>query len=278
MLGFAIMLRFLPLWLFLTSVLGQRDAWLTPDGSQLYSTDTFRNADLVTLAWDSMTGELSDLWVNAVASNFAVRLGSNINISTAGTFPWTITVGDEEIAVDSYFQLSFVPTGTSFRKTDAAQYQQSPVFILVKRGEPISSTSIVPAITTAVAGSDPALVATTSSYVTPTFISATASSTSELDDSPSMPGSVKAGIALGVVVATAIILGLLFWALRLRRKVKAANNHRSSGIVPTSGIIPQHSTEPSEKKISGLHEVTGDNTQPVEMNARPKTVYHEMAG
>lgn len=277
MLGFDIMLRLLPLWLFLTTTLAQRDAWLTPNGSQPDSTNAFSNADLVTIAWDPMTGGLSDLWLTAVASNFAIRLGSNINISTAGTYPWTITVGDEEIAVDAHFQLSFVPTGTGFRKADASQYQQSPVFILAKRDEPLPSTSEVPPISSAVATSTSDVTGTIS-HITPTFISETPTSTASSDSSSGMSGGLKAGITIGVLAATVVILGLLFWALRLRRKVKAVNNHRSSGIVPPSGIMPTHSTEPSEKRISGVHEVRGDSTQPVELNARPKTVYHELSG
>jgi hypothetical protein len=273
MLSSGIMLKVLSLWLFVTTVLCQRDAWLTPDGSQPDNTNAFNNADQVEIAWNAMGGDLSDLWLNAVGSDYAIRLGSNINISVAGTYPWTITVGDEEIQVDAHFQLSFVPTGTGFKKADVAEYEQSPVFILIKRGEALPS-----AMSTTL---DATPTPTTISDIAPTFTSGAATPTSDANNSDGSSGTstgMKAGIAIGVVAAVAIILVLLFWALRLRRKVKAANNKRSSGIVPASGVMPNRAEGPSEKRISGVHEVRGDNVQPVEMNARPKTVYHELSG
>ena len=264
----------LTLWLFVTSVLGQESAWQTPDGSKPDYADAFHNADLVTISWDAMTGGLSDLWLNAVESNYAMRLGSNINISTAGTFPWTITVGNEEIDIDSHFQLSFVPSGTSYTKDKVDEYEQSPGFILVKAGEalPTANATSVPSTTSAAAATS---AASTSGIATTT---STQSPTSESDDTSGFSTGVKAAMGIGIVAAIAIILGLLFWALRLRRRVKAANNHRSSGIIPSSGLTPDGSAQRTEKRISGLHEASGDRLQPVEMSARPKTVYHELAG
>lgn len=270
-----VMIRILALCLWVTSIHAQRSAWVTPAGTRPDNTDAYSNADLVTIAWEAMAGGLSDLWLNAVESNYAVRLGSNINISVPGTYPWTITVGDEEIDIDSHFELTFIPTGTTYNKENLDQYEQSPAFILVKRGEPLPTAASSGAPTNSLEAPSSVAPTATSSPATgmPT---STAGAGADDQSGPSI--GMKVGIAIGVVAAVVVILGLLFWALRLRRKVKAVNNHRSSGIVPASGVMPGRSSPPTEKRISGLHEVNGDHVQPVEMTVRPKTVYHELSG
>ncbi|ETN43151.1 uncharacterized protein HMPREF1541_02309 [Cyphellophora europaea CBS 101466] len=259
----------------LSVVLGQESAWLTPDGSQPNYTTAFSNADLVTVSWNAMTGGPSDLWISAVDSNYATRLGSNIDITRAGTYPWTITVGDEEIDIDDRFLLAFIPTGTSYKKEASTQYDTSPAFILVKQGEPLpSNTSATSTSSTPSSTSSPTSDSTSESSAIPTEDSSDPSD----DSSSSLSGGLIAAIAIGVLLAVVLILGLLLWGLKLRRKVKAANNIRSSGIIPVSGVIPVRPGGGNEKRISGVHETNGDQVQPVELPARRKTVYHEMSG
>jgi hypothetical protein len=256
----------------------QESSWLTPAGSSPDFSEAFHNTDLVQVAWDAMTpGAMSDLWLNAVDSNYAMRLGANINISAPGTYPWRVGVGNEEIDIDERFQLSFIPTGTGYDKAQVNSYQVSPGFILVKENEPlpsdISSTEL-PSTTTA-------SVVSSTADSTPTSAQATASPTSAADESSSgLSTGIKVGAAIAALITLALILALLFWALRLRRKVKAAGNHRSSGIVPSSGIMPgpSYATDAKRASLNQVHEVQGDKASPVEIGPSEKRVYYELSG
>ncbi len=99
---------------------------------------------------------------------------------------------------------------------------------------------------------------------------------------------MKVGAALAAIVALCVIIALLLWVVRLRRRVKAASNRRSQGIIPDkkskltkAPLSPDVDVEmtPHEKRISGLHEVQGDKNQPQEMSTlkERKSVY-EMPG
>ena len=267
-------LRVLSLLGCVLAVHAQESQWLTPDGSQPDFSEAYNNADLVEIAWNEMSGSLCDLWLTAYDADYAIRVASNINIAKAGTYPWTITVGDEEIAIQDRFALHFIPTGTNYNQQDASKYESSPGFLLVKAGDPLPSLA-----TNASQSAEPtASISTTINVATTSAGSIPSDSPSDASSSSGFGPGAKAGVAIAVVAGLAAILGLLFWALRLRRKVKAANNHRSSGVIPASGMMQTHHDSPANKRISGVHEVAGDANHPVEISARPKTVYYELSG
>jgi hypothetical protein len=256
----------------------QESSWLTPAGSDPDFSEAFRNTDLVQVAWDAMTpGAISDLWLNAVDSNYAMRLAANINISAPGTYPWRVGVGNEEIDIDQRFQLSFIPTGTGYDKAQINSYQVSPGFILVQQNEPlpsgVSSTEVPATATTS-------SVTSSTASTSPTAAQETAAPTSTDGEDSGLSTGIKVGAAIAALTTLALIFALLFWALRLRRKVKAATNHRSSGIVPSSGIMPgpAYAIDPKRASLGQVHEIPGDKVSPVEMGTAEKKVYYEMAG
>lgn len=254
------------------SVMGGTN-WHKPDGTAPQFSQVFHDTNMEVLSWSSDVTDLCDLWVAAIDSDYAVRLSTNMNLSTVTSFPWRISVGSEEIDITSQYKLFFIPTGTNYAK-NGVDYIASPGFQLYKEGQPTPTSSVYPSTTSL--ATESSIVETVVSPFTP---AASEPASEPTDASSGLATWVKGVITAAVVCVVVLVAGLLLWALRLRRKVKAANNHRSSGIVPSSGIMPERNVEPTERRISGLHEVKGDNRQPLEMTTvkEPKVVY-EMPG
>jgi hypothetical protein len=278
----------------------QASQWTIPDGSKPNFTDVYNNGNSVTWSWQGLNQSMSDLWLTRFDStnSYAVRIAANINITGPGTLPWTITVNETEIDIDDSFCLRFVLTGTDVFPLQADQFP-SPAFIILQRGEvaPAStvlinaaSSSPVPSITSLVTpptGVPPTSTAAGPSNVSSATVPLAAATTSAAASSPSnhssgLSAGAKAGIAIAVTAVFVIIIALSFWVMRLYRRIQAASNHHSWGIIPeTAGAPPSADSlsTPTVKKISGLHEVLGDRRQPTEMDSKEEnTVIHEMAG
>jgi hypothetical protein len=236
----------------------------------------FNEGDTLIVMWNAMQGGPDDLWIAASNGQYHNRIASNQIIAEDGSINYKIAMGNEAINAntDGSWGLYFIPTGAPFDKSAEPTYNAGPRFQLFKAGDSIPSSQGLPTSTIT--------STTTSPTATPAASSPTASSQPASDSSPGLSSGVLTGIAIGGVVGLCAMLGLLFWALRLRRKVKAANNHRSSGIIPPSGIMPEKNEprSPGIRTVSGLHEAHGDRHQPIEMEAKRKSMYHvhEMAG
>ncbi|KPI37613.1 uncharacterized protein AB675_4035 [Cyphellophora attinorum] len=227
-----------------------------------------------------MQGGPDDLWIAGSDDQYHNRIASNQIIAEDGSITYKIAMGNEAISAnaDGSWGLFFIPTGAQFDKSAESTYNAGPRFQLFKAGDPIPNSEVSATSTTTSAAFSPTA---TSVVVSPTNASQPTSNASA-DNSPGLSRGVLTGIAIGGIVGVCAMLGLLFWALRLRRKVKAANNHRSSGIIPPSGIMPEKNEprSPGIRTVSGLHEAHGDRHQPIEMEAKRKSMYHvhEMAG
>lgn len=229
-----------------------------------------------------MQGGPSDLWL--VATNYSreyhSRIASNIALDKQGDYIWRISVGSEEINTNRNYQLFFIPTGAPYNATAVNTYNAGPQFSLFNPGEQLaySISTADPVPTTSV--TSVSAVSGIEATATSSAIAGNNEQSAQDGGSPGLSTGVKAGIIIGALVALIIVAGLLLWALRLRRKVKAATNHRSSGIIPPSGAMPEKKDESAQvvREVQGLHEALGDRRQPVEMDVKRKTVYHELAG
>lgn len=251
------------------------DKWIVPSGSVTDFSSTFQNGNSITLSWKAINSSICDLWVVAsdASNDYATRIASNINLETAGTYPWTVSVGSEQVDIDDRYQLQFIPTGTEY-KAGQTGYFSSPGFLLLNRGEAVPSSATSAAATSAIA----ATTSTSNSQSSPTAASSSTATSSP--SSASNASQVNTGVIVGgviaAIVAVVIILGLGLYVLRLRRRNKAAGNVRSQGIWPENPLISSTTSPRTEKKISGLFEAKGDQQHPVELSARRKTQMYEM--
>jgi hypothetical protein len=183
--------------------------------------------------------------------------------------------------------------------------------LILPEGESLPATITAANDTTSAATTAGAVVSVTVSS-SPTASSASTSSTAGIPPaagpSPDRGLSVgaKAGIGAGVGVTVVVIIVLVFWVLRLYRRVQAASNKHAWGIIPEdsndSRVDQQNPNNgasarsiPAIKQISGLHEVPGkqpsvlhevlgDRRHPTELNAtgsadkEKPNVVHEMPG
>jgi hypothetical protein len=256
--------------------LAQNSGWLNPDASQSDFSSSYHNSEGIVFAWEGLNQSLSDLWISSydTTNPYSLRIATNINITGPGNLPWTVTVSGEEIDLDDRFRLHFVPTGTAYVAGQSDQIE-SPGFLLLQPGDVDSSS---PSTTAVEAPSSTISTASLTSTTEPTP-SATASPSSE--DSGISTGT-KIGAAVAVVGFLIITFALAIWVVRLRRRVKAANNHRSAGIFPTSAetqdAVLQEPKPVTVRHVLGVHEARGDHHQPAELSAlkRQSKVY-EMA-
>ncbi|KIV77988.1 hypothetical protein PV11_09759 [Exophiala sideris] len=240
--------------------------WIIPDGAKANFTDVYNNGNSLTWSWEGMNHSMSDLWLTSYdpTLSYALRVASNINITESGTLPWTITVNDTLIDIDDRFCLRFVPTGTDIFPFQTDQFP-SPAFLILQQGQPL------PAATDSTSTFSPTPASTASSQATTTASSFSSTSSSSAPPPPSKPNlsaGAKAGIGIGAAAVFFIIMALLFVVLRLYRRVKAASNQHSRGIIPehsegTPAMTP--STVPVIRQISGLHEALGDRRHPTEL-------------
>lgn len=265
------------------SALGQVVHWPTNNGSLSSPiAGQFYEGNTLTISWAAINDRPQDLWLYGIDDNgFHNRLASNLAVAQSGSFVWNIAVGAEAVQnnVRGSWALIFIPTGAEFQEQAIDTYHIGPRFLLYQPGDAPPASSVTGSVPTTTAS-----VLATSSVDTVDATGTGASATSPTDqnsdgNSRRLSGGTIGGIAAGVIISLFIVMGLLLWALRLRRKVNAANNHRSSGIVPASGLMPEKPL-PTMRRISGLHEVTGSNHQPIEMDAKRKSMaqLHELAG
>ena len=265
-------------------VSAQESGWLNPDGSKPDFSQSYHNTDSIIFSWNGVNHSLSDLWLTSydTTSNYALRIASNMNISDSGSLPWTVTVNETLIDIDARFKLHFIPTGQVYETSSDDQFS-SPGFLLLQRGAIAPASGAYTAATTSSSATTGPMgsVPTTTSVA---LASATSTSTSTPDSSSGLTSGVKAGAAIAVTASVVVILALLLWVVRLRRRVNAASNHRSAGIIPATPpqgtAAAQLQTTPGEKRVSGLHEMLGDRRHPTELSAakRETKVYHELAG
>jgi len=259
--------------------------WNIPEGTRPNFTDVYNNGNSITWSWQGMNRSMSDLWLTSFdpTASYALRVASNINITEPGTLPWTITVTETQIDIDDRFCLRFVLTGTDIFPLHADQFP-SPAFLILKRGQTLSATTASSPANVRSSSVGATSAAATNPFST-TSSSPSISATPHPAIDPPRPGlsaGAKAGIAVGVAAVLVIILGLSFWVMRLYRRVKAASNHHSKGIIPEyHESMPTNAADatPTIKYISGVHEVVGDRRQPTEMSTkREEKVIYEMAG
>ncbi|KAI1622307.1 hypothetical protein EDD37DRAFT_468364 [Exophiala viscosa] len=254
--------------------------WIIPNSAEANFTDVYNNGNSITWSWQGMNHSLSDLWLTSYdpTLSYALRVAANINITGPGTLPWTITVNDTQIDIDDRFCLRFVLTGTDIFPFQTDQFP-SPAFLILQQGQTL------PATTASTSTASATSTSTASSQTTTTISSSSSTSSSSTPRPPSKPtlsAGAKAGIGVGAAAVFLIILALLFVVLRLYRRVKAASNQHSQGIIPehsegTSPTTP--STLPVIKQISGLHEALGDRRHPTELSVKQeKAVVHELPG
>lgn len=291
-----------------TAASAEASGWTIPNGAKPNFTDVYNNGNSITWSWGALNQSLSDLWLTKydTTSSYAVRIAANINIADPGTLPWTITVNTTEIDIDDRFRLRFTLTGTAILPLDDDQLA-SPAFIILQRGEAIpesgaavttteSAYSIettgtaLPATETLASSTVPATLVDSSAFTTsfqPQAAASTAlpapaasSSAPANSDSSGLSAGIKAGIAIAVTAVVIVIIALSLWVIRLHRRIRAAANHHSWGIIPDPAAMPATGPETSAvKHISGLHEVLGDRRQPTEMSSKEDMwAVHEMPG
>lgn len=284
MLTCASSLHLLGLSFLCSAALAQSSGWTNPPSSKPAFTSVYTNGNFITLSWQGLNSSLCDLWLTSYDTNntYALRLAANINVTLPGTLPWSITVNETEIAIDNRFELKFVPGRTDI--TLDVQYEQivSPGFLLIQ-----SSTALPSDASTATIGATLSTASVTDPVSGPASIPSSSPSTSPPPTSPSTSSSGlsiggQVGLAVGVTVAVICILALLFWVLRLRRRVQATSNHHSWSIIPESSqteTTTASTTTLTQKRIPGLHEVVGDRRHPTELSSTEKkrSVY-EMPG
>ena len=251
------------------------DKWIVPSGSVTDFSSTFQNGNSVTLSWKAINSSICDLWVVAsdASNDYATRIASNIDLETGGTFPWTVSVGSEQVDINDRYQLQFIPTGTE-HEVGQTGYFSSPGFLLVNRGEAVPSSATSAAATGALAAATSTSISQ-SSATAASSSTAKSSSSSSSDPSHTNTGAIVGG-AIAATLAVVMILGLGLYVLRLRRRSKAVGNKRSQGIWPANPLIASTTSPRTEKKISGLFEAKGDQQHPVELSARRKTQMYEM--
>ncbi|RMZ89627.1 hypothetical protein DV736_g3139, partial [Chaetothyriales sp. CBS 134916] len=90
--------------------------WLVPDSSQPNLATTWNDGDSVTLSWATLNSSICDLWLTDPNSSndYAIRLASNIDLDEAGTLPWSINIGNEQLHISDVFVLCFIPTGQAY--------------------------------------------------------------------------------------------------------------------------------------------------------------------
>lgn len=257
--------------------------WIIPNSAKPNFTDVYNNGNSITWSWQGMNRSMSDLWLTSYdpTLSYALRVAANINITEPGTLPWTITVNDTLIDIDDRFSLRFVLTGTDIYPLHADQFP-SPAFLILHSGQTLPATTDGPSTSSSTVASS---ASPTTQTMTPTSSSASVPSSSTGPPPPSHPtlsAGAKAGIAIGVTAVFLIILALLFWVMRLYRRVKAASNQHSRGIIPEDSEEASPTTPgtvPAIKQISGLHEVIGDRRHPTELSVKQeKDVLCELPG
>jgi hypothetical protein len=264
----------------------QSSAWLNPDSSRPIFSQSYHNTDAIVFSWQGLNSSMSALWLTSfdTSNSYALRIAANINITNAGTYPWTVTVNETEIDIDDRFRLRFIPTGTTYQSSQSDQFA-SPGFLLLQRGETAPASDDSPsssaATVTESVGSSASTYPSASSSSAPPTASASEGSTG-------LSAGVTIGAAIAALVSVIVIVVLVLWVVRLRRRVNAASNHRSAGIIVDPGTekVASATTNDAytvtarEKRDSGLHEVLGDRRQPTELSAdmRKPNLYYELAG
>ncbi|RMZ76072.1 hypothetical protein DV737_g5024, partial [Chaetothyriales sp. CBS 132003] len=254
--------------------------WLVPDSSQPSLATTWNDGDSVTLSWTALNSSICDLWLTNPNSsnNYAIRLATNINLDNAGTLPWSINIGTEQLSISDVFELCFIPTGQAYTPSSLSQSQQpqitSPSFVVLAEG------STRPSSTTATTA---ATIATTAATPTGTAIVSPGP-----EKSVGLSTGVKIGASVAIVAALSLIIGLLFWVFRLRRRVKqarAAEDDRKDilrsdssdadlEMTPSPSPSPRLTSPPpvqlgntKRQTLPGLHEMKADTRQPQELSA-----------
>lgn len=260
-------------------ITAQVSGWLNPDSSQPDFSQSYHNTDAIVFSWEGLNQSLSDLWIASydTTNPYALRIAANINITEPGNLPWTVTVNETEIDLEDRYRLHFIPTGLVYEASQADQFS-SPGFLLLQRGEVGPGSSLTSTITATAPSST---ASDEGSSTTPTSSASTTAAASSDDSGVST--EVKVGASVAAVVFLVLILGLAFWVMRLYRRVEAAKNHRSAGILPTSSgleVMPTQETKSmAVRRISGLHEAHGDRHQPAELSTlKRQTKVYEMAG
>ncbi|RMD39573.1 hypothetical protein DV735_g5552, partial [Chaetothyriales sp. CBS 134920] len=212
-----------------------RAQWLVPDSSEPDLATTWNDGDSVTLSWAALNSSICDLWLtDPNGDDYTIRLASNINLADAGTLPWSIDIGTEQLSIGQTFALSFIPTGQAYSSQQV--HITSPTFTVLPKGSAspshtTSSSSLLP--------SPSPTTTTTAAITSATHNSAAANSTNpdngvdesnntsnnddDNDDSHSgLSTRVKVGAGIAIVVVLTLIIGLLFWVLHLRRRTDTA--------------------------------------------------------
>lgn len=232
--------------------------WTNPSAHLPSFTSTYLVGERILLSWQPLNLSTNDLWLIRynISNDFTLRIASALDLSQAGSFPWTIAVSEEEVEMDTRFMFAFVPTGSSYDATQDSGLD-SPAFNLMMvnqntpaDGTPSSSSPNAPASpTTSSSGSQSSPSSTDT---------ASSTSTSSNDRSHLSTGAI-AGIAVGVLAAVGLACffgGYLVFKKRLSRHTQKINAD-------------------SDVPMTGPYEALGSRHAPAEMIAK-ETRVHEM--
>ena len=232
--------------------------WTNPDARLPSFSNTYLVGEMILLAWQPLNKSMSDLWLmryNTSVDTFALRIASTLDISAAGSFPWTIALAEEDVFEDTRFELSFVPEGANY-DAKALSNIVSPGFNLMMvnqatppNGTAVSNTSVPLSIATS--------GTSTEASTTATAIVASPLNSSSNDNSGVSTATIG-GIAVGVIVA----VGLAGFAIGYFVFKKRQSRHNQKETIGNPEVT-----------LAGPYEILGDRRHPVEVNGKERQVH-----
>ncbi|KAK2811473.1 hypothetical protein FQN50_002096 [Emmonsiellopsis sp. PD_5] len=195
--------------------------WGVPDGSQPDFTVTLRNGQSVPFSWkgwnSTWTDEYlggkatNDLWVTSfdyTVAPFAELLAQGIDISSSGSFTWTIDVPDDSLSETVKYVVRFKNAADPPDSyTHSSPQLSSPGFIIVKDAKSTTTTSS-------------SISSATSSSATNSINTPSTTSLPQDPDSSGLSTGAKAGIGVGAAVGGIAIIALVVFVFLRRRRGK----------------------------------------------------------
>jgi hypothetical protein len=149
-----------------------------------------------------------------------------VNLTTPGSYPWTISISDSSLTTSAKYVLRFLTPATSY-SPNAVQLS-SPGFLVLKASS--TSTTAVnsgSATTTGISTSSASSSSSSSSAGTSTTSTTVATPVSSTPGSGSLSSGAKAGIGIGVSLGVLGFAAFIATALVVMKRQKRHNPNNS---------------------------------------------------
>ncbi|MCJ1373341.1 hypothetical protein MMC20_004569 [Loxospora ochrophaea] len=208
------------------------------------------------------------LWVEDWNDHiFAHLIGTGVDITSAGSFPWTVEIPPSELSITDEWVFRIAAAGATppFPNGENA----SPGFLVSNDTSSGETTSTTSSATVASATTTPSATATVTSSSTSTISNAatvhitTAPTATPTGATPaSLSAGTKAGIAIGTIVGAFALIGTGWMFAQRRHKLFSTTNRGSSASHP-DGHYP-------EAQQVGTQVFPKEATHPVEIYTGPE--------